>query len=870
MKSPFFCVALIMISLGSTAHAKINPLFSDSLKSKTPYRASVTKIHDLKHTKLDVKFDWTKSQMEGKAEITGTPHFYPSSKLVLDARGMDIKSVEVIDLRPKKKDGAKTSPSHAEAISAQKLNSSFQYSNDSIKINLGREFSTGEEYMVKIQYTAKPNELKNGGSDAISDDRGLYFINPKGENKRKMPQIWTQGETQASSAWFPTIDNPNQKMSTEILMTVDAKYTTLSNGSLVNSKTNTDGTRTDHWKQDQPHSPYLVMMAIGEFKKVTDAPWNGKEISYYVEKEYEPYAKEIFGNTKEMIEFYSTVLGTPYPWAKYSQIVVRDYVSGAMENTSATLHGDFMVYQTSREMIDGKKGQAVIAHELFHQWFGDLATAESWSNLPLNESFATYGEYLWEEHKNGRDAADAHSRRSRVGYFMSAQQLPERNLIRYEYESREDMFDAWSYNKGGQVLHMLRKYVGDAAFFASLKLYLERNRFKAAEIHDLRLAVEEVTGKDMQWFFNQWFLSKGYPVVEIEHSYDAATKKLKLNVKQKQDLKECPLYILPVELDIYVNGKKERHQITIEETEQDLQFTCDKNPDLVIFDAERQLLAKKTHTKTNSELIFMYYNAPLYSDRLEALEGLKTQLENPEIYKLFCEAAAKDKWYEHREMAIGTLKSQAAAKESEIKPLMIALAKNDPSTKVRAAAINFVSENYKGTDVDQLCQSALMDKSYAVLIAGLKGISSSNPILAMEKANSLQNEKSLEVFTAVSNVYIKEGSDANNTYFVNAKDFMMGFDYFTYIRQYGKFLKRCTEPKSFEEASRAFSYIAKYGSSNEGVISYAKRTFNESVVGGLKSLQEKAKSSGAPQNKITELEDLQKQLTEEMNASMSK
>ncbi|MBL7932126.1 MAG: M1 family peptidase [Bacteroidia bacterium] len=867
MKSPVSCIALIITFLGSAIFAKTDAVFSDSLKPKTPYRASVTKIHDLKHTKLDVKFDWAKSQMEGKAEITGTPHFYPSSKLVLDARGMEIKSLEVIDLRPNKKDGTKTKPGHAEAISAQKLNSSFVYSNDSIKINLGREFSSGEEYLVKIQYTAKPNELKKGGSDAISDDRGLYFINPKGENKNKMPQIWTQGETQASSAWFPTIDNPNQKMSTEILMTVDSKYTTLSNGSLVNSKTNPDGTRTDHWKQDQPHSPYLVMMAVGEFKKVTDAPWNGKEISYYVEKEYEHYAKEIFGNTKEMIEFYSKTLGTPYPWAKYSQIVVRDYVSGAMENTSATLHGDFMVYQTSREMIDGKKGEAVIAHELFHQWFGDLVTAESWSNLPLNESFATYGEYLWEEYKNGRDAADAHSRKSRLGYFMSSQQLPERNLIRYEYQSREDMFDAWSYNKGGQILHMLRKYVGDAAFFASLKLYLERNRFKAAEIHDLRLAVEEVTGKDMQWFFNQWFLAKGYPILEIEHNYDEATKQVNVNVKQKQDLKECPLYILPVELDIYVNGKKERHQVTVEQVEQNLSFPCEKKPDLVIFDAERQLLAMKTHTKTNAELIFMYYNAPLYSDRLEALESLKTQLDKPEVYKLFCDAAVKDKWYEHRILAIGALKS--AGKENETKPLVVSIAKNDPHTKVRAAAINLISENYKGADVDQIYLSALSDKSYAVLTAGLKGIASSNPVLAMEKANSLQNEKNLEVFNAVSNIYIKEGSDANSAYFANAKDFITGFDYFIYVRQYGKFLKRCSDPKSFEEAGRALSYVAK-GSTNEGLTNYVKRTFDESVIGGLKSLQEKAKSAGAPQNKITELEELQKRLSEEMIANMSK
>ncbi len=862
---------LSLLLLCSSSFSKTEPAFSDSVK-KAPsrYQASATKVHDLIHTKLDVKFNWDKSQMEGKAEITGTPHFYPSSNLVLDARGMDIQSVEVTDLYPKKREGAGPTTSHNEAIGAQKLNSTFRYVNDSLKINLGREFKAGEKYLVKVNYVAKPNDLKKGGSDAITEDKGLYFINPKGEIKNKMPQIWTQGETQANSAWFPTIDNPNQKMTTEILMTVDAKYTTLSNGLLLSSKKNADGTRTDHWKQDAPHSPYLVMMAVGEFKKVTDAPWNGKEISYYVEKEYEPYAKEIFGNTREMVDFYSTVLGTPYPWQKYAQIVVRDYVSGAMENTSATLHGDFMVYQTAREMLDGKKGEAVIAHELFHQWFGDLATAESWSNLPLNESFATYGEYLWEEHKNGRDAADAHSRRSRSGYFMAAQQQPERNLIRYNYESREDMFDAWSYNKGGQVLHMLRKYVGDAAFFASLKLYLERNRFKAAEIHNLRLAFEEITGEDLNWFFNQWFFAKGYPILEIEHTYDEASKKLKLNIKQKQDLSETPLYRLPVQVDIYVNGKKERRTATIETADETIMFSCDRKPDLVVFDSERQLLGMKNHSKTTEELIFMYYKAPLYGDRLEALETLKSQIEKPEVYKLFLDAAAKDSWYEHRILAINALKSQAAPKENELKPLLISIAKTDLKNSVRAAAINVIAENYKGADVDQMLLSLSNEKSYAVLSAVLRGLSTSNPVMAMTKAKEQEQEKNMELFSAISTIYVNGGSDANISYFTTALDFMSGYDYYLYIRQYSKFLKKCTEPKSFEQAGKAFVYIVKEGTTNEGIKAYAKRTFEESVIGGLKSLGDKIKSSGGPEQKINEVSALEKKLSSDMSAALQK
>ncbi|MDF2453859.1 MAG: aminopeptidase 1-like, partial [Bacteroidota bacterium] len=614
---------------------------------KNIYRATNTKSSDIIHTKLWVSFDWQKSQLIGKAELQVKPYFYPTNMLYLNARGMDIKSVKLseklVKELPVKKGG--------KAVVTEDVNIdkpvTYKYENDSIKINLGKEYTAQETYYVTIEYISKPNELREGGSGAISSDKGLYFINPTGADPDKMPQIWTQGETQSNSAWFPTIDNPTEKMTDEIYMTVGDKYTTLSNGLLKDSKKNADGTRTDHWVMDLPHAPYLVMMGVGEFKKVTDEPWNGKEISYYVEKEYEPHAKAIFGKTKKMVEFYSTKLGVPYAWQKYAQIVVRDYVSGAMENTSATLHGDFVCYQTTREIIDGAKGESTIAHELFHQWFGDLASCESWSNLTLNESFATYGEYLWEEFEYGRDAADDHHAGSRFGYFAQSNQK-QVDLVRFDYEEREDMFDAFSYNKGGQILHMLRKYVGDDAFFASLKLYLEKNKFKTAEAHDLRLAFEETTGEDLNWFFNEWYYAKGHPDLDIKKSYDAASKKLKLEITQQQDFKVSPLYKLPVYIDIYVNGKKDRQRIWIDDVKNTFTFDVATNPDLVNFDAEKQLLAKTTFEKTKSEFIFQYKNAPLWGDREEALDYFTEHMDDTEILTLVKSIAQNDPWRKFR------------------------------------------------------------------------------------------------------------------------------------------------------------------------------------------------------------------------------
>jgi aminopeptidase N len=499
------------------------------------YRASATRLNDISHTKLEVSFDWNKRYMFGKATLTVKPYFYPTSTLKLDARGMEIKLVALVTPTEKKE-------------------LPYTYADDVLNINLDKEYSKTDEYTIFIDYVAKPYELKKGGSAAITDDRGLYFINADGKDKDKPQQIWTQGETQSNSTWMPTIDRPNERMTQEIYITTEKKYVTLSNGELISSFDNGDGTRTDYWKMELPHAPYLAMMAIGDFAIVKDN-WRGKQVNYYVEKEYEPYAKAIFGNTPEMMEFFSEKLGVPYQWNKYSQVVVRDYVSGAMENTTATLHGSFL-QQTDREMLD-HDFEDVISHELFHQWFGDLVTCESWSNLPLNESFATYGEYLWDEYKYGRETADQKSQESREQYFEEALRKKE-PLIRFHYDNREDMFDRHSYNKGGQVLHMLRKYVGDEAFFTSLKLYLEKNKFQSVEIHNLRLAFEQVTGEDLNWFFNQWFLSPGHPDLVIQTSYDSTSRKEKIELKQTQDFTKTPLFEIPMYIDIYSNGAVDR------------------------------------------------------------------------------------------------------------------------------------------------------------------------------------------------------------------------------------------------------------------------------------------------------------------------
>lgn len=774
------------------------------------YRGSAPILNDIIHTELQVTFDWKNCKLYGKASIQLKPHFYSTDKLYLNARGMEIKSIEVFDVArvTEKSNVGDKVKEEVVAVWNTITASSYKYVNDTIKINLGRPFSNKETYYVEIEYIAKPNELKSRGSNAITDDKGLYFINPNGENPYKMPQIWTQGETQSSSAWFPTIDNPNIKMTQEIYMTVEDKYTTLSNGVLAESKKGPDGMRTDYWKLDLPHSPYLVMMAVGEFKKVTDQPWNGKEISYYVEKDYEPYAKAIFGDTREMIEFYSTKLGVPYVWPKYAQIVARDYVSGAMENTSATLHGDFMVYQTPREMVDGKKGNSVIAHELFHQWFGDLVTCESWSNLPLNESFATYGEYLWEEHKNGREAADHHAHMSKLGYLHSDKK--EVDLVRFNYDDKEDMFDAYSYNKGGQVLHMLRKTVGDDAFFASLKKYLETNKYKAAEIHHLRLAFEDVTGKDMNWFFNQWFLNKGRPKLKVTKNYIAASNRLELTVEQMQDFKTTPLYTLPIEVDIYADGNVDRKHILITEAKKTFTLVTDAPPQLVNFDAERQLLCDLDYSKTTEEYIFQYKNAPLYGDRYEALEMLESKLSEPSVFALFNDAAKNDKFYALRDFAISKLESGPTDK-TIVKTILIDVLKAEKNPKTKTKALESLNKLGNDPEIMALNEKALQEQSYSICGEALTAIATKDPKLAMEKAKLFENESGKKVLFPVAELYAKNGGDDQILFFRNALKYINGFELMSFCNLYSKTAMRCNESKNVLLAANDLAIISKDG-----------------------------------------------------------
>ena len=654
------------------------------------YRATATRINDLVHTKLEVSFDYDKAWMYGKEWVTLHPHFYASDSLTLDAKGMEIKEISLVK-------GSLKTP--------------LKYSYDSmqLKITLDKMYKEGENYTIYINYVSRPNELKEEGSEAITSAKGLYFINPKGEDKDKPIEIWTQGETESNSAWFPTIDKPNQKTTEEITMTVPSKYVTLSNGVLKSQKKNADGTRTDYWKMDLPHAPYLFFMGVGDYVIVRDH-YKNLPVDYYVEKEYAPVAKKIFGETPAMIGLYERLTGVPFAWPKYDQIVGRDYVSGAMENTTATLHQE-SAYQNARELVDQNIWEEVIAHELFHQWFGDLVTTESWSNITLNESFADYSETLWDTYRHGKDAGDEHIEDNRQAYLSNPAD-ESKNLVRFYYQNKEDVFDQISYPKGGAILHMLHNYVGDSAFFKSLNLYLTTNKFKSAEAQQLRLAFEAITGQDLNWFWNQWYYGSGQPDLTI--NYDYSNKTARVIIEQTQATGK--IFKLPIAIDVYSGGaNKKRYQVWAENKTDTFYFPADTKPSLINVDADKVLLCKKTDNKSADEFEQQFKYAGNYMDRKEALEYFAAnKLGNLAL-------GLHDRYYGLRLFTLQKIDEGETYTVPSVLKDIEQIADNDPNKLVKAKALEILVK-LNDKKYESLFNTYVNDSSYSVAGASLEGL----------------------------------------------------------------------------------------------------------------------------------------------------
>ena len=741
LKLSWVLYLIILVTLTAQAQEEI----AEDTTWKTNYRSFATKENDLVHTKLVANFDYTQSQLNGEVWLQLRPHFYATAQLMLDAKGMEIHNVSIVKKETK---------------NALK----YKYDGNIISIDLDKTYTANEVYTIYIKYTAKPNEYKAKGSNAITDAKGLYFINPLGKEKNKPTQIWTQGETEGTSVWMPIIDKPNQKCTQEFHLNVPSKYVSLSNGLLVKQVDNKNGTRLDVWKMDLPHSPYLFFIGVGDYAVVKqDAITSNKkklELSYYIEKEFEKEALKIYGKTPQMIALFEKLLGVPFPWAKYAQISGRDYVSGAMENTTATIHSD-AVQQDARELVDENIWEGTIAHELFHQWFGDLVTAESWSNLTVNESFADYSQTIWFEKSMGKDAGDYENYKGMSGYLSSPTDA-EKNLVRFYYNDREDMFDLVSYQKGGRILHMLRHFVGDEAFYKSLNKYLTDHQFSNGSAIKLKLAFESVTGKDLNWFFNQWYFGNGHPYVSITQQYDANKKQVLVKLAQTQV--QDKLFTLPIGIDIYVNGQRNHYEVWAKNKVDSFYFPAASEPDNVNVDNDKILLWEKNDSKPLKQFIYQYYHARNFLDRNEALNEVSQNLKSIEA-KQVIQDAMKDSFYVIRAKAINSLNPTSI--NEAVEKNIYTIAKSDPSYLVREEAINVIGalnkEKYKNDFINWS-----KDSSYTIAGAALEALDAIDSVTAYQLAQAASKapiKKRLN--TVVTKLLTKYGDESEFDFIAN-------------------------------------------------------------------------------------------------------
>src|SRR5690606_27078286 len=520
-------------------------------------RYSPDRVCDIRHIKIDVELDTDARRITGTCTLTLSP-------VVSGRTWLRLGPVE-LDIAPARRAGERPEHRHDGKV---------------LQVDLG-EVREGQAFDLEVDYSGQPR-------------RGIYFIGPDEAYPDKPTQVWTQGQDEDSRFWFPCFDAPSEKATSEVIATVPARFFALSNGTLV-SDTSEGDRRRWHWRFDTPHSCYLITLAAGELSELRDE-WAGPdgpvEVTYYVAPGREEDARRTLGRTPEMLSLFSRLFGVPYPYEKYAQVCVADFIFGGMENTTATTLTDVVLYD-ERAALDFD-ADALVAHELAHQWFGDLLTCRSWGEGWLNEGFATYAEYLWREAHEGRDAADHELDEWAEQYFGEDSSRYRRIVATNVYDEPIEIFDHHLYEKGGRVLHMLRHLLGDEPFFRAIKHYLEKHRLGSVETRDLARAVEEATGRRLDWFFDQWIVrGAGHPELQVGYQWDAERRLVCLSVKQTHKVDDkTPLFRLPTLLELVVGERTRQVAIQIEEAQHTFYVPCEREPSQAIFDPGKILLAR--------------------------------------------------------------------------------------------------------------------------------------------------------------------------------------------------------------------------------------------------------------------------------------
>ena len=731
-------VLLGFSSIPAAARPQKNPLLpvrqqEDEVKKLPPVNWIRSRQIDVKHIAIDLKFDWDRESASGTTSVTVAP-FQDTNRIYLDAALMTIKSVK----------------------SASGADLKYAYNGekdgDNLEITLDRVYKSGEDVTVKVDYSTNYVNKADADTAIGSFGRGLRFIKPTPQEPLKPRQIWSQGESEFNRYWFPSYDSPNDFRTTELRATVGKPYFVVSNGTLVETKENADGTRTFYWKMDTPYTNYLTSIVVGEYTEIKNGEVDGIPVYAYG---YPSEAKEVALTTKNLpatIKFFGDITGVKYPYPKYSQTFVEDF-GGGMENISATTQIEEMIHD-ERELLD-EDSESLQAHELAHQWFGDYVTCRDWGQIWLNESFATYYQALWHEHLKGHEYFLYNDVRENQRQVLEtwAQEV-RRPIVTKYYANKDAMFDNYAYPGGASVLHMLRKHLGDERFFKSMNHYLTQNAHQPVSTEDLRIAIEETTGESMDWFFDQWLYRMGHPVFEVTQNYDENSKKLTLNVKQTQKidlLNEYPqTQYFQTKVDIEIDGRVEQRWIE-PKAENVFTFDAPAKPKIVNFDYEGTLLKELKFDKPTDDLIYQMLNDKDIIGKRWAMEALEEKAETGEdkskIMAAFLTAYEKETNWNVRRAALSKVNNLSLPRvqpgqqiptiklSDEIVQTLLKAMK-DENSLIRADAIQLLAITRDRKYAD-LYIAALGDPSYGVIDAA---------------AGALGNTKSPKAFEALVNL----------------------------------------------------------------------------------------------------------------------
>ncbi|MDR3698873.1 MAG: M1 family aminopeptidase [Candidatus Sulfopaludibacter sp.] len=655
--------ALCLLSLASA--------FAQAPYNEIPTYAR-SRNFDLQNLKLELSFDLPARKIIGTATLRMAPLAGDLRDMTLDSADLDIDSV---------------------TVGGRKL--AYRTTGDKLIVTLDRQYAAGAPIDFVIHYSAQPK-------------RGLFFVFPDKFHPDRPRQIWANGDTAGGNNryWFPGYDFPNDKTTTEMLVTVPAGWQVLSNGKLAG----VDAHNTFHWVQDKPMSTYLISLVAGEFDKGQDK-WI-VPVEYYVPHGRGADIPRTFGRTVDMLQFFSDNIA-PYPWAKYAQSMV-DTFGGGMENTSATTEGASAILD-ARDFEDRKAGtDSLIAHEMAHQWFGDLVTCADWRHTWLNEGFATYFEALWEEHAYGRDVFDW--KEMQAARAMTSGPVSPASVVP-KTDTQGNGAYSLIYNKGGWTLHMLRGQLGDALFWKAIQHYARKFSYQTATTGDFVEAVSEATGRDVEWLFDQYVYRPGYPAFEVAWDYDSGNRLLHLSVKQTQKT----LFHVPVEIEALGDrGSSQSFRLDVRDESQEFYFGLNEQPATVLFDPRDIILKSVNDRKPAVEWVWQLEHAPRALNRAEAAYQLRSVNSAASLAALE-KAGTTDSFYGVRieaAQSLGRLGSEA--------PLLKMLADKHAEVR-RSAASSLGSLKSNGALMSRLLEVARTDASFDVRQSALLSVGRLKP-----------------------------------------------------------------------------------------------------------------------------------------------